>query len=405
MYYHLTMIKVYSKALDRTIAIERIIGHLKGTRPGPTVIFFGGMHGNEYSGVFALHQVIQDLKEKNQHIKGQIYALTGNLRALEAGQRYCREDLNRLWTSERMKMLENGMATDLTHEDLEQYEIYQILKEIVDNQPGPFYFMDLHTTSSETIPFVVVNDSLLNRKFTQQFPVPMILGIEEYLEGPILSYINEKGYVSFGYEAGQHDDQASYQNQLAFIYLALTFAEAMDREHIDYYRYYEQLAKHTATSRDIFEIHFRFRIHSGDQFKMKPGFVNFQQVKKGQELAERNGKTVIASHNGRVFMPLYQAQGKEGFFEIRKVHPFFLKLSAILRKAKIGHILPFLPGIRWQSADHQALVVDLKIARFLAKQLLHLLGYRSKEIDKKRLVIKNREAASRTDEYKVAWNS
>lgn len=399
------MIKVYSQALDRTIEIDRIIGHIRGAKTGPTVIFFGGMHGNENSGVFALQQVMKELQGKQEFIRGQVYAISGNLQALQAGKRYCREDLNRLWTPERMKWLENGMARDLSDEDLEQQEIYQILKGIVDDQPGPFYFMDLHTTSSETIPFVVVNDSLLNRKFTQQFPVPMILGIEEYLEGPILSYINEKGYVSFGYEAGQHDDHASYQNQIAFIYLALTFAEAIDREEIDYYHYYEQLAKHTATSRDIFEIRFRFRIHKGDQFKMRPGFVNFQQVKKGQEMAERNGRTVIASHTGRVFMPLYQDQGKEGFFEIKKVHPFFLKLSAVLRKAKIGHILPFLPGIRWQSADHQALVVDLKVARFLAKQVLHLLGYRSKEIDRKKLVIKNREAASRTDEYKVAWNS
>ena len=31
-------------------------------------------------------------------------------------------------------------------------------------------------------------------------------GIEEYLNGPLLSYINELGYVAFGFEGGQHDD-------------------------------------------------------------------------------------------------------------------------------------------------------------------------------------------------------
>lgn len=398
------MIEVYSQALDQTIRIDRIIGHLEGRKPGPTVVFFGGIHGNESSGVFALHRMIDELYEKQSLLRGHIYAIAGNLKALEKGKRYCFEDLNRLWSASQMKTLEKAERADLEDEKLEQYEILQLVKKIIDKETGPFYFMDLHTTSSETIPFIVVNDSLLNRKFTEQLPVPMILGIEEYLDGPILSYINELGYVSFGYEAGQHDDLASYQNQTAFIYLCLVFTESMDRKDIDYFHYYEQLAKHTATSKDIFEIVFRFRIHSGDTFEMHPGFVNFQRVKRGQEMAIRNGKIVMAKHDGRVFMPLYQSQGNEGFFEIRKVQPFFLKLSGLLRKMKIGHVLPFLPGIRWQSVEHKALVVNLKVARFLAKPLLHLLGYRAKEVGKNKLVIKNREAASRTNDYVAEWN-
>ncbi|MEP3387998.1 MAG: succinylglutamate desuccinylase/aspartoacylase family protein [Reichenbachiella sp.] len=398
------MIEVYSEARGETIKIDRVIGHIKGSKLGPTIVFFGGIHGNESSGVFALHQMIADLQNKKNSIKGQIYAIAGNLKALEKGTRYCSEDLNRLWTEDQLKVLENDPTESLADEKLEQQVLLQLIKEIIDKESGPFYFMDLHTTSSETLPFIVVNDSLLNRKFTEQLPVPMILGIEEYLDGPILSYINELGFVSFGYEAGQHNDLASYQNQTAFIYLCLVLAESIDREEIDYYHYYEQLAKHTATSKDIFEIVFRFRIHRGDTFEMHPGFVNFQRVKKGQEMAIRNNKTVVAKHDGRVFMPLYQNQGSEVFFEIRKVHPFFLKLSAALRKMKAGHILPFLPGIRWQSAEKKALVVNLKVARFLAKRLLHLLGYRAKEVDKNKLVIKNREAASRTKEYAAAWN-
>lgn len=398
------MIEVYSSTLDESIKIDRIIGHIKGSNPGPTVVFFGGIHGNENSGVFALNQMVKDLEKNEVTVNGHIYAIAGNLQALAKGVRYCSEDLNRLWNEERMKSIELEESKNHEDEKLEQLELLQLVKSIIEKETGPFYFMDLHTTSSETIPFIVVNDSLLNRNFTEQLPVPMILGIEEYLEGPILSYINELGYVSFGYEAGQHDDMAAYQNQTAFIYLCLVFAASIDRKQINYYHYYEQLAKHTASSKDIFEIVFRFRLHPGDTFQMRPGFVNFQKVRKGQELAMRNSKMAVAKHDGRIFMPLYQSQGNEGFFEIKKVHPFFLRLSTVLRKVKAGHILPFLPGIRWQSSDHQALVVNLKVARVLAKPLLHLLGYRSKMVDKNRLVIKNREAASRTKEYAASWN-
>ena len=45
------MINVYSKALDNKIAVHRILAQIKGAKPGPTVVFFGGIHGNETSGV------------------------------------------------------------------------------------------------------------------------------------------------------------------------------------------------------------------------------------------------------------------------------------------------------------------------------------------------------------------
>ena len=35
------MIEVYSKALDQSLNVERIIGRLGGVKPGPTLIFLG----------------------------------------------------------------------------------------------------------------------------------------------------------------------------------------------------------------------------------------------------------------------------------------------------------------------------------------------------------------------------
>jgi succinylglutamate desuccinylase len=51
-----------------------------------------------------------------------------------------------------------------------------------------------------------------------------------------------------------------------------------------------------------------------DQFKMNPGFVNFQPVGKNDALGwDRNGE-VYSPCAGYVLMPLYQEQGDEGFF-------------------------------------------------------------------------------------------
>jgi len=399
------MTTVYSNALEKSIKIERLIGHIKGTQSGPTIIFTGGIHGNEPSGVFALQRVIQEIQERNIPVKGNIFAIGGNLLALEKGERYENEDLNRLWTSERMKHLYEGNVDEKNEDEVQQIMICKIIKEILETETGPFYFMDLHTTSSETIPFLTVNDSLLNRKYTKQYPVPIVLGIEEHLDGPLLSYINELGYVAFGYEGGQHDDLSSIENHIAFIYLSLVFTGCIDKKDIEFNHYFELLAKTSIDSRDFYEIFYHYKIKENESFTMKPGFFNFQQINKSQDLATSDGERIKALKKGRMLMPQYQSQGDDGFFIIRKIHPFYLRLSRTIRKMHFDHILPLLPGVNWFSSKKSALKVNRKIAWLFAKQFFHLMGYRSKRFNKTHLVVKNREAASKKEDYiNAKWN-
>jgi hypothetical protein len=84
---------------------------------------------------------------------------------------------------------------------------------------------------------------------------------------------------------------------------------------------------------------------------------------------------------------------------IRRIPKIFLNLSKVLRKIHFDSILPILPGVNWVSPKKNELIVNLKIARFFTKKFLHLLGYRSRRVDKIHLRVKNREAASRNDEY------
>lgn len=398
------MAKVYSKALDQTLEVDRIIGHIKGSLPGPTLIFTAGIHGNEPSGIFALKQVLDEIQENDIELRGNIYALSGNLWALERGERFHKKDLNRIWSVDRMRELDADNPSVQNEDEAQQLDIHKALQEILETNSGPFYFIDLHTTSSATIPFITVNDSLLNRKFTDQYPVPKVLGIEEYLDGPLLSLINELGYVAFGYEAGQHDDHRSIENHKAFVYLSLVFTNSCAKETIDFDHYYRLLSQTSKGLPDIFEIYYRHEVKEEDNFVMKPGFSNFQLVKKGQELAQNNGTAIQATHTARVFMPLYQSQGNDGFFAIRRIHPIFLKLSSFIRKVRLDNLLALLPGISWSSEQRQELKVNRRVARFFTKQFLHLMGYRSKRLDSTHLTAKNREAASRNGDYeKEHW--
>lgn len=396
----MTVVKVVSQSLGQTCEIGRYIGKLKGNKPGPSIVLTAGIHGNEPAGVFALQKAVDLLKRNEISIKGNIYALAGSLWGLENQQRFQKEDLNRLWSEERVDLIKNNGLPITNEDEKEQVELYQCISQILENDRGPFYFMDLHTTSSETIPFIVVNDMLLNRKFTARYPLPTIIGIEEYLEGPLLSYINELGYVAFGFEAGQHDDVTSIENHLAFTMISLVFAGCIRKEDIDFSHYFSVLARHTVDMNHFYEILYRYKINDDEGFKMEPGYVNFQNVKKGEKLAVHNGKIIRADRNAKVFMPLYQSQGSEGFFAIRKVPRRFLNWSLTLRKLQLDRLLATLPGISWEDPDRKVLRVNRRVARFFTKPFFHLMGYRSKQLDKDHYLMKNREVTSREQEYK-----
>ncbi|UTW60993.1 succinylglutamate desuccinylase/aspartoacylase family protein [bacterium SCSIO 12741] len=385
---------------ELTTQQDRIIGHIQGKKPGPTLLFFGGIHGNEPSGVLALQTVLKELQNSSIEFAGNSYAIAGNLWALQQNVRYDKEDLNRLWTAENIAHIERGDWPMINNDRKELVDIYRLIQSILEQEEGPFYFIDLHTTSSETIPFITINDSLLNRKFTGEFPVPVILGIEEYLDGPLLSYINELGYVAFAFEAGKHEDPVSVERHKAFVYLSMVRAGFLEEKDIDFRHYFELLAGVSVGSRNMYEIFFRYWIQDDEQFTMQPGFVNFQRISKGTLLAQSNGQPIHASYSARVFMPLYQSQGRDGFFAIRPIPALFLKASIYLRKFKFDQFLTWLPGIRWSNDKKDTLIVNKRITRFLAREIFHLLGYRSRRRDRDHWIMSAREAASRDDEYR-----
>ncbi len=395
------MIKIYNKALNKSISINRHIGKIQGKQPGPTIVFFGGIHGNETAGVFALQNAFNKIKKES--VKGTIYGISGNLKALKINQRYIHNDLNRLWLNGNLESL--YLNDELSNEEEEQKEIYHLLKEIIKDNEGPFYFIDLHTTSSRTLPFITINDALINRKFSKLFPVPIVLGIEEYLDGPLLSYINQLGYVSLGFESGQHDELSAVSNSEAFIFLSLVYSGVLEKDQVnEFQNYYNTLKQEAENISKIFEVVHLHKISGNEGFKMKPNFKSFQDVSKGELLATSNKELIRSTYNAKVFMPLYQTKGKEGFFIIKAIHPFFLKLSEFIRNIRLDNLLVIFPGVSWKNRKKGILKVNLRVARFMVKPIFHLLGYRNKEVNEKDIYLFNRERTSKKKMYKrLKW--
>ena len=65
-------------------------------------------------------------------------------------------------------------------------------------------------------------------------------------------------------------------------------------------------------------------------------------------------------------MPLYQKQGNDGFFVVKRINPFWLGTSYHLRKLGADSLLSSLPGIERKSNLSETLIVDEKIAKLMA---------------------------------------
>lgn len=386
------MIKVKHKTLQKEIEIQRVLGEFKGSNNAPTLVFTAGIHGNETAGIFALKNVFTTLKKDKIPLKGNCIGLSGNLAALAKGERFTKQDLNRIWKTSTIQRY-NSSLNGFSEDENEMLALYDLVKKYINEYENPFYFIDLHTTSSKTSPFITINDAINNRSFAATFPVPVILGIEEYLEGPFLSYINEFGHTSLGFEAGEHYSEQSIVNCEAFIWLALVNAGCIEKKYVKKYKEYERkLAKGSRFKDDFFEINYRYEITSKEEFVMQKGFTNFDVITKNKELATSNQKIVKAPFSGRIFMPLYQKQGNDGFFIITKISKFWLLLSRYLRKLNIHKLLPLFPGIqRGSLKNNDTIIVNPKTARFLTTKIFHLLGYRKKVLQNNKWIFTKRD--------------
>ncbi len=354
---------------------DRILAKIEGTKNAPTVVVIAGIHGNERAGVEASKRVLHKIKEENIMFKGNLYMLLGNINGLNKGVRFEDVDLNRIWKQENIITINNNYVPT-SNEVKEQIELYKLIKEILKNEIGPFYFLDLHTTSAASVPFITISDSLNNRKFSSNFPVPVVLGIEEYLDGPLLTFINEYGHVALGFEGGEHYDEKSIINCEAFIWKALVHSKCLSKKNISNYKKYKNNLSELCCKYEFFEINYRYVLKNNEDFKMNLGFKNFEKIKKNQQLALSNGTIIRANEDGRIFMPLYQELGEDGFFILQKISKFWLKASLITRKLKINNFLRLIPGVEKASENNYTLIVDPKIAKYLAKDIFHLFGYR-----------------------------
>lgn len=362
------------------LLFSRKLGQFRGNGTGPTVIFVAGLHGNERASVLGLQRAMNEFQKETENqrfkVRGNVFAIGGNLEGLKKNVRYQKEDLNRLWTLRNVNELESEKEP-VSAERREFFELLKTFQEILQDNPGPFIFVDLHSTSSRTVPHIVISDELANRKLSFKFPLPVILGIESFVEGTMLSFIDEMGHRAIGFEGGIHDEEQTIDNISAFVWLSLCYTGILKKNQVpEYNQKFEYLLSGAVGHRQVYEVFHRYPVEDSRHFEMIPGYANFQPVKKGQYLATDGDITVLSKNDAHIFLPRYEHQGNSGFYLLKKVSKGWLEMSALLRRGNIETVVSWIPGVEKTNGLQGAYSVKNWIARLFGVQFFHLLGYR-----------------------------
>ncbi len=370
---------------ERSAPPARVLGEWSGAEPGPLFVAFGGVHGNEGSGVLAARRVLLTLRERCPRLRGRFLALAGNLHGLGCGERYLEHDLNRIWSDGEIEGLRRFAPEDLSAERRDQRELLEVIENELANKPrtSPAIFFDLHSTSAEGPPFTIIGDTLQNRRIAFALGVPVILGLGETVDGTLLGWLAGLGHTSVGIEGGQHELESTVENHESALWIALVTAGLLDEADApEIARHRVRLASAAAGIPSVVEIRHRHGLGPEERFEMEEGLVNFDRIVEGQRLARswtQTRETEIHSPlDGVLLLPRYQGQGDDGFFLGRPVHPGWLRLSVWTRRLRLDRLFALLPGVYHPAGRREDLFVNRHVARWFSTEFFHLMGYRRK---------------------------
>jgi len=302
--------------------VERLIGKYIGNKPGKLFVVIAGIHGNEKTGLDALQRVFNRLELERPDFCGAIVGIAGNLKAIEENTRYLEVDLNRIWTEEHIIKITKTSLPGL--EINEHKEMKSLLLEIDKVTKGiskeDIVFIDLHNTSANEGMFTFTFEGKENYRIASSLHIPIITGLDNSLKGTAIEYFDRLGYNSIAFEGGPLGFEKSIDIHEAGIWLLLESCGCIGNAAIPNYSIQKSLMIECAGGfPEVSELIYVHNIKQEDEFKMNNGYSNFQKVKKGELLGRDIEGDVLAPHTGYLMMPLYQKQGKEGFFITKEV--------------------------------------------------------------------------------------
>ncbi len=311
---------------------ERIIGVYDEGKKGPLLIILGSMHGNEPAGVLAMEEIFQMLKREpetnpNFNFKGRFIGVRGNMAAIKLNKRFINKDLNRQFTPENVHRIFTAKSEEeLDSEDKELKELLELIHQEIDTyQPEKVIVLDLHTTTAFGGIFSIATDNPESQRIAVELHAPVILGLIDGIQGTTLHYFNNDNFtpemVAVTFESGQHNEELSAKRAIAAITNCMRSIGCVRAEDVEN-KHDSILIEYSKGLPKIADLLYCHSIAPEDNFKMHPGYKNFQKIEAGELLAHDLKGEIRSKSKGRILMPLYQKQGEDGFFIIKTIEEF-----------------------------------------------------------------------------------
>jgi succinylglutamate desuccinylase len=251
---------------------------------GPRVVLFGGVHGDELSGVHAVEKLFFDLFVGTRTLRqGSLTLVRGNEQALAAERRYLKHNLNRLFREDYGPEIDKASY---------EFNRAQELKIVLQNCD---YFLDLHSAPIAQEPFMVAEQAAVD--FFSKLGIPRIMtGWSKFSSGAIggdaENYANAHGAKSATLESGSHFEKRSndvaYQSIVSLLSLLGMIAGT------------EQPAARPFEIVDVYEVVTK----EADDFRYAGKVDNFQSIEKGKSFAFQNGRAITVSEDSYLLIPM-----------------------------------------------------------------------------------------------------
>ncbi|MCX6763207.1 MAG: succinylglutamate desuccinylase/aspartoacylase family protein [Candidatus Moranbacteria bacterium] len=266
------------------MVIKKYIIKKIGAETGKTVAVFCGVHGNEKAGVYAVTEVLKNIKIK----KGIVYFVYANPEAIKKNVRLVRKNLNRCFLkNNRGKTLEDKRAR-------------QLMK-ILDQCDG---LLDLHASNVEkATPFVICEKH--SYKLAEIFDVGIVSSGWDRIElGATDGYMNKrKGAVSVGIECG-YAGESRKNKQLA---------KKSILQFLQFFGCINQKVNFSKRKQKIIDVIKAIKKKTDDFYFTKKR-IDFTPLKAGEIIAYDSGKKYVAGKNECIiFANASKKIGEEAF--------------------------------------------------------------------------------------------
>jgi succinylglutamate desuccinylase len=290
-------------AIQRDPVIQGVV-RITSDAPGPHVVMFCGIHGDEVSGIHAIEKLLFDFfGGKRLLLRGSLTLARANEQAIAAERRYVKHNMNR--------MFREDYGSEI---DKDSYEFLrtQQLKSVLESCD---YFMDFHSAPIADVPFLVAEENAV--EFYGKLGISRIMtGWSKFSSGAIggdtENYANARGALSATLESGSHFDKASNDVAYAAAISLLSLLGMIEGDE-----------KPLADRADVFEMH-SVVTKEFDDFRYAGEPRNFQFVRKGEPFAYQNGQPLNVREDSYLLIPMKPSETRlheEVCYLGRKVQP------------------------------------------------------------------------------------